>query len=351
MPRIYIGGAGGAPSNNVIRSLRESGLDYIIGASSNAIDLLLADVDERHVVPRADNELYGDRLLSLLATTHPELLHVQNDAEVLAVSRLREKIHALGVRTFLPSAAAVEVFVDKWQSYLRWHEAGLPLPRTYLIRDQEDLRRSFAELGGQVWLRSTTGGGGRGALPTNDPVFAERWIDRMAGWGTFTAAEQLTSHSVTWISLWANGSLVAGQTRRRLAWGFADRTLSGVTGVTAVGETMSSTKIASLGQQAINAVEVNPQGIYGVDMTYGFDGDAKLTEVNVGRFFTTVYFFTRAGFNFPRLYVDLALDRVEPPPRPILDPLEPGLLWLRGMDSSPVLTRHEQLRALVEGLE
>jgi carbamoyl-phosphate synthase large subunit len=92
MARIYIGGAGGAPSNNVLRSLRESGSDYLIGASSSAAALMLADVDERHVVPLARDHNYSEALLSLLDRTRPDLVHVQNDAEVLAVSRLRDDI-------------------------------------------------------------------------------------------------------------------------------------------------------------------------------------------------------------------------------------------------------------------
>ena len=67
MTRILIGGAGGAPSNNVIQCLRESGRgDYIIGMSCKATDLLLADCDEKHLVLPAVHPDYENRLLRLL---------------------------------------------------------------------------------------------------------------------------------------------------------------------------------------------------------------------------------------------------------------------------------------------
>src|SRR4029077_15968742 len=177
MSRIYLGGAGGAPTNNVIRSLREAPeRDYLIGASSSAADLLLADVDERHVAPRADDPQYSEYLLALLRRVGADFIHVQNDLEVVAVSRLRAEIERLGVRTFLPSAEAVEVFVNKYTSFGRWASAGLPVPDTLLVKDPQDLTCAFQRFGENIWIRATTGGGGRGALPTDDLELARRWI-------------------------------------------------------------------------------------------------------------------------------------------------------------------------------
>ncbi|MDX6286407.1 MAG: hypothetical protein QOG53_1892 [Frankiales bacterium] len=347
MAKIYIGGAGGAPSNNVIRSLRESDRDdCLIGASSSPTDLFLADVDERHIVPPAADPAYPEHLLDLLERCRPDFLHVQNDAEVLAVSRMRNEIGAKGVRLFLPSVEGVEIFVDKWSSYERWAAAGLPLPETVLVRDEDDLAEAFRRFGGRVWLRATTGGGGRGALPTSDPVLAARWIDRNGGWGAYTAAEVLTESSVAWLSLWHEGALVAAQARRRLGWGFGSRAPSGVTGVTAVGETIHSSDVTEIGQLAIQVVEDRPHGIYGVDMTLDDMGRLRVTEINVGRFFTTVYFFTRAGFNFPALYVELGMGAATP--QQILDPLPEGLLWIRGMDVEPVLVPRDRYEQLLE---
>ena len=66
-PRIYLGGAGGAPTNNVISSLRASGQERLIGGCSNPADLMLADVDERYQVPSSNAPNYREKLLALFA--------------------------------------------------------------------------------------------------------------------------------------------------------------------------------------------------------------------------------------------------------------------------------------------
>ena len=347
MARIYVGGAGGAPSNNVIRSLRESHRrDYLIGATALASDLLLADVDERYLVPPASDARYPEVILGLLRRTRPDFLHVQHDSEVLAISRLRDHVQALGVGLYLPSPETVEACVDKYCSYEVWKRNGVPVPETVLVRRPEDLDEAFGRFGPTVWIRATRGGGGRGALPADRPDLARLWIDRFGGWGTFTAAECLTERSVTWLSIWHEGELVVGQGRRRRRWNFSDRTLSGVTGITGVGETCSDPMVDDLAQRAIVAIDPRPHGIFGVDMTYDAADRLYVTEINIGRFFTTCYFFTRAGLNMPAIYCDIALDRRRPALSRKINPLPPGLVWVRGMDVQPVLTTTDELEAL-----
>jgi carbamoyl-phosphate synthase large subunit len=211
------------------------------------------------------------------------------------------------------------------------------------------LRDAIQEFGGRVWLRATEGGGGRGALPVRDASevdFAIAWIDRFGGWGAFTAAEHLSSDSVTWMSLWYEGTLVAGQGRKRHSWAFSDRTLSGVTGVTGVASTTSEPAARDLAIAAIHAIDPAPHGIFSVDMTYDHERNPRATEINIGRFFTTVYFFAALGLNLPVMYRDLALGGGIPKGAPFVDPLPPGMFWIRGMDREPVLTTMANIDAI-----
>lgn len=346
MARIQVGGAGGAPSNNFIRSLRASGRgDYLIGTSTVPSDLFLADVEERHVVPRATSPGYPEAILGLLQKTRPDLLHVQNDFEVRAISRLRDEVRGLGVRLFLPARETVEICVDKYRSYEAWKRAGIKVPETLLLRGPEDLELAFEKLGPTLWIRAVEGAAGSGALPADSPDFARMWIERFDGWGTFTAAECLTARSVTWLSIWHEGRLVVAQTRRRRGWSFGSRTLSGVTGITGVGETCSDATVDRVAQGSILAVDDEPHGIFGVDMTYDAEGDPLPTEINIGRFFTTHHFFTEAGLNMPKVYRDIALEGTFPDLERPINPLPDGLVWIRGMDVAPVLTTAEKLEA------
>jgi carbamoyl-phosphate synthase large subunit len=347
MARIQIGGAGGAPANNFIRSLRESGRnDYLIGTSSDVSDLFLANVDVRYPIPAASDPSYSRTLLKMLSKTKPEFIHLQNDYEVRGVSRIRQQVEALGVKHYLPSAETIENCVDKEKSYQIWERAGLPVPKTMLLHNPAELKKAFDLYGETIWIRATEGGGGRGALPANNYEFAKIWIDRFNGWGEFTASELLTKDTVTWLSIWYHGELVVAQTRRRLSWNFGNRTLSGVTGITGVGETTSDAIVDRISQEAIATIDSKPHGIFAVDMTYDKNGVPNPTEINIGRFFTTHYFFTKAGLNLPKIYCDIALDGNFPSLEKRINPLPDGLIWIRGMDVEPVLTTRAELEAM-----
>jgi len=347
MAKILIGGAGGAPSNNFIWSLRESSrTDHLIGTSCEPSDLFLADVDEKFVIPPAKSAEWKPVFLRLLHRTKPDFVHVQNDFEVRALSRIRSELDQLGIRYFLPDSDAVENCVDKGASYQIWKKSGVAVPHTVIIRNEEDLKSALEMFGGKMWIRATEGGGGKGALPVDNFDFARIWINHYDGWGRFTAAELLSSDTATWMSIWHEGELIVAQGRRRLSWNFGNRTLSGVTGITGVGETIDDPKVDQLAMDAIHAVSPKPHGIFAVDMTYDFGGNPRVTEINIGRFFTTHYFFTKAGLNMPEIYVNLGLDRQKPVISKKINPLPAGLCWIRGMDTRPVLVTREQLEEM-----
>lgn len=344
MAKIHVGGAGGAPSNNFIKSLRNSNRrDHIIGTTCVPSDLFLADADEKYVVPPATADNYPEKIISLLERVRPDFMHLQNDYEVRAISRIRDRVTATGTKLFMPAAETIENCVDKEKSYAIWKAAGVPVPETMLLNSESDLKTAFERLGKKIWIRAVEGGGGRGALPTDNYEFAKIWIDRFKGWGNFTASELLSEKTVTWQSIWFEGELVVAQTRVRRSWNFGNRTLSGVTGITGVGETASFPEVDRISQDAILSVDKRPHGIFSVDMTYDFEGVPKPTEINIGRFFTTHYFFAKAGLNFPEILCDIALEGKFPKLDKKINPLPDGLIWIRGMDVEPVLTTAKEL--------
>ena len=347
MTKIVIGCAGGAPANNFIRSLRESKRqDYLIGISCSSSDLFLADTNEKYLVAPALDQKFPEQLKSILSLTKPTFLHSQNDFEVRAIARMRNEIEALGVKLYLPSTSTIENCVDKNKSYLIWKKAGLAVPRTLLLKSEQDLKKAFNTLGSTIWIRAIEGGGGQGALPTNNFDFARIWIDHFKGWGHFTAAELLSKDTVTWQSIWYEGELIVAQTRKRHRWNFGNRTLSGVTGITGVGETCADPTIDRLATEAIMSIDPTPHGIFGVDLTYDLNQQPQLTEINIGRFFTTHYFFTKAGLNFPEIYCNIALNKSFPSLTKKINPLPNGLIWIRGMDVEPCLTHRSELEKI-----
>ena len=353
--KILIAGAGGAPSEGVIKSLLKSKKsEHIIGMGSEITDLVLSSAHEKFYIPYAGTPEYKNSLLKLLMTEKPDLVHFQNDLEIFHASKFRDEINKLGVKTFMPEHDVIDTCVHKYKTYLKCKEANIKVPRNLMINNEEDLKKAFTDLAdskGQIWPRaSSIGGGGKGALPTNDYVFAKGWIERYNGWGDFVAAEMLTPDTVTWLSLWHEGELVVAQTRLRKGWTHGNRSVSGVTGVTKVGQTYSNSEVDRISIETIKSVSSKPHGIFGVDMAYDKDGIPNPTEINISRFFTTVLFFTEAGLNMPEIFKDLILYNEFPKLENKFNPLPNGLMWLRGMDTLPSLMTESQIIKQIKNL-
>ena len=340
--RILLTGAGGAPALNFIKSLSLAAEPFhIIGVDCDKHHLAGAQTDERHLVPRASHEDYIPVLQDLIAETGAQFLFAQPDPEIAVISEHRDR---LDVFTYLPSRETVRICQDKYETYRLWQEAGLEVPETRLISSAADLRLALVDFG-EVWLRPLTGSAGRGALHTEDFEQARVWLDFNSGWGRYTVARYLSPKSVTWQSLWNRGELVVAQGRLRLYWEFADRTLAGVTGITGGALTVADPVVDDMALRAVWAVDPEPHGVFSVDLTYGSDGVPNLTEINIGRFFTTHFFFSKAGLNMPFMLVKLAFGEEPPPVSTKVNPLPSGLAWIRGMDMEPVLTTAEAVES------
>jgi hypothetical protein len=355
MTKILIAGAGGAPSEGVINSLlRSKKKETIFGMGSEPTDLVLSNAEKVFYIPYADQPEYKDVLLKLLNEEKPDLVHFQNDLEIYHASLFLDEIHKTGVKTFMPAHEVIDTCVHKYKTYLKCKEASVKVPTNIMLHNEDDLKKAFSELGdkdGKIWLRaSSIGGGGKGALPTNNFTFAKCWIDKFKGWGDFVAAEMLTPDTVTWLSIWYEGELIVAQTRLRKGWTHGNRTLSGVTGVTKVGQTYSNSEVDNIAINTVKAVSNKPHGIFGVDMAYDKEGIPNPTEINISRFFTTVLFFTEAGLNMPEIFKDIALYKELPKLNKKINPLPDGLMWLRGMDTTPKLMTEEQIKLRINNL-
>jgi hypothetical protein len=336
MKRIIVSETGGALARNFEMSVRAAPEKYhIIGISSQPYDLALSLADEKYLVPGAQDPAFIPVLRKIIKKTHADFLHSQHDT---VIKVLANHARNLPIIMCLPNKKTVNACIDKFESYKLWNTKGVPVAATMEIATLRDLHAAQKKFGDGFWIRLKEGGGGAGSLSVENLAFAKYWIDYHNGWGKFIASEKLSRQSVTWTSIWNHGDLVVAQGRKRLYWLFANRTLSGVTGVTGTGETVADTAVDELAERAIAAIDHAPHGIFSVDMTYDTSGKLRVTEINIGRFFTTIHFFTRAGVNMPYIFLKLAFGESIPPISKKINPIAPGLLWVRGMDTTPVLT-------------
>ncbi|MDB5123359.1 MAG: Carboxylate--amine ligase [Mucilaginibacter sp.] len=344
MKRILVTAAGGAPAINFVRSLRDAKQDYfIVGIDANEYTVFRSEVDAFELCPKASDPIYIDYLNFIIDKYKIDFIHTQPDIEVGVISDNRERLNC---KTFLPAKKSVEILRDKYLSYKVWNEAGVPTPDTILINNEDDLKRSFEVFGTDIWIREIQGAAGKGSLSSPKYEEALNQIINSDGWGRYTAAEKLTKKTVTWMAIYYHGELIVAQTRERLYWEHGNRAQSGVTGITGTGRTTSNKLIDDISIKSIFAVDKNPHGIFSVDMTYSKDGIPKCTEINIGKFFTTHYFFTKAGINFPEIFVNLAFGE-EVQMRGVINPLEDGLNWIRGMDVEPKLVRDGEIQEVL----
>lgn len=349
MKRILIGAAGGSPSTNFVRSLRLLDEDILlVGMDCDKYTLQRAETDIKLLVPRVDHPHYLDVVNEIIKEYDIEFLHFQNDYEIEFISENREKVNA---KLYLPSKQTIGICMDKSKSYEKWEKAGIIVPKTALINNEKDLKEAFDNFGPKLWLRNIKGAAGKGSFPTDDYKEAVNWINFQKGWGVFTAAECLEDDTVTWSSIWYEGELIVAQTRKRLYWELANRAPSGITGITGTGITFSDSSFDELAIKTIKAIDENPHGIFSVDMTYDKNNIPNPTEINIGRFFTTHFFFSKAGLNMPEIFIKLAYGEDYPKPKRNINPLPDGLAWVRGVDFEPVLTDIKTIKNYKEALD
>jgi hypothetical protein len=349
MRRILVTGAGGAAATNFIRSLRSAPERFrSIGTDADPYLLARAEADRSYLVPPPSEPSYLEIINHLIDVEGVEFVHAQNDTELSVLSENREQIRAT---MFLPAKETVAICQDKLRSFERWKDAGIKVPETVLLRDDDDLRSALERFGGSVWLRATQGAGGRGSLAAHDYTTARAWLDFHQGWGTFSAAELLEANSITWMSIWHRGELVLAQGRRRLYWELSKVAPSGISGATGGGMTTSDPALDEIATSAVLAVDSTPHGLFGVDLTYDKDGVPNPTEINIGRFFTTHHFFTALGINMPYIFFKLGCGEDVSTPEQQLNPAPDGMVWIRGIDIEPVLTSIDEIEARVQELE
>ena len=333
--RVMVTGAGGPAGIGVTRSLKVAGHE-VVGVDCDKWALHFAETSRKHLVPRADDPRYISTINVLIDEEKVDFLHAQPDPEVAVISEGRYVLKAM---TMLPSPEVVVICQDKMMTNRRLLGTGVPVPKTVNILGS-DLSDASNLLGSEFWVRDRQGAAGRGAWHVRPGGHreAESWITANNGWRSFIASEYLPGSCVTWQSVWKDGELLCAQSRERIEWALANRSPSGVTGVTGVARTISRRDVAEIGEACVRAIDPRPNGIYGVDMKEDRKGTPRVTEVNIGRFFTTIEFFTQMGLNMPDIYVRAGMGQRWKEPEKLPD----NWYWLRSMDSPPRLVMGEQ---------
>lgn len=351
MKRILATACGGPSTLSFTRSLRDADPShdkyYIVGTDSDRYNIHRAEVDRTYLCPKATEKEYIPFIKHIIQKEKIDFLHSQPEIEAFTIGKHRDEILAAGCKLFMPEQKTIELLRDKAASAKIWKDAGIKVPETIALHNEDDLKRAFSVFHQNIWIRDTIGAAGKGSLsrPTYETALAH--INSRNMWGKAVAAEHLTSDTITWQSIWSNGQLVVAQGRKRLNWAFGNRAQSGVTGLTGVGVTISDPTIDELSRRCIAAADRHPHGIFSVDFTFDSDGVPNPTEINISKFFTTHHFITRTGCNMPEILMELAFGEYRGAYN-ILNPCKPNMYWIRGIDVLPVLLHEKDIISKVD---
>lgn len=346
MKRILVTGAGGAAASNFIKCLHMTNGDYyLVGCDADKRHLELTEgLDAKYISPRVDDPSYIKKINKLIRQEKIEFLHPQPDIEVGFISKNREKFKAA---TFLPSKKAVKICQNKMSLIKLLKEAGIPVAESYLIENEDDLRLAIKTLlprAGKVWLRAIRGAGSKASLPIKEFEHGKVWIDywdkmKGIGWGDFMACEYLPGREYAFQSLWRNGRLITSQAKERIEYLFGHLMPSGQTSTPSIARTVSSDAVNKIMTKTIKFVDPKAQGVFCADLKTDAVGQVCVTEINVGRFFTTTSMhFAAAGSNMPYYYVKLAYGE-SVPRQPRYNACPQNAYWVRMVDMGCKLVR------------
>ncbi len=344
MRRVLVTGAGGSPSANFVHSLRLAPEPFtVVGTDTSRFHLELAPVDERYLLPPADDPGYLDELNAVVEAEGIEVVHPQPEQEVLVLSREAERVRA---RTLLPRPETVELCQDKAAFATHVAEAGLPAPRHARAESEDGLREATASIlegREQAWVRAVRGAGARASLPVTSPdqavAWVRYWIERRGLAATdFMVSEFLPGREFAFQSVWLDGRLVTSAARERLEYVFGHLMPSGQSSSPSVARTVHRDDVNELATKVVQAVDPQATGVFCVDLKEDEDGRPLVTEINAGRFFTTSNFLAEAGANMPYAYLRLALGE-DVNGLPTYDAVEEGLYWVRMIDMGYKLVR------------
>ena len=350
--RILVTGAGGVAGVNFVRAIQASQRKYhVVGCEYSKYYIELPDLESRYLTPRHDSPEFVSKIAAIAKREKVKFIHPQPSSEALVLSAQRQVLPA---PVFLPPPDEMEVGQDKLLAEKGLRRAAVLTARTLQISSLSDVARAFEKLPGPLWVRARHGAGGRLSLKCGSAAEARDWVDLWVRRGTpideFMVQEYLPGRNIAWDSIWREGKLVTSYCRERLEYPFKHISPSGITGTPSVARTVRDEGVNRAGEKAVRAVSRRANGAYSVDIKEDSAGRPCVTEVDSGKFHTTMplwgyvavkHFKLPWYSNLADLYVRLGMGSEPPKDVPRYDLLPAGYYMIRNIDSGVLLWRED----------
>lgn len=344
---VLILGVGGGGGNNLIRSLRQSGLDlHILGSNCLSHAVVKSTADKTFLLPESSCRDYLPRLLDVLTSESVDLIIPNNDREVAMISSLRTE---LPCKVFLPDHEAVLTCQDKHRFTQALQSIGAKVSPSVSVSAISDIEETIRLLpkSERYWVRPRRGSGSRGATWVQNAEQARKWIELwvdLRGYRAedFQVSVFLPGRDYNFQSIWKNGQLIAASLAERLSYYMGANRLSGMSSTPEIARTLNDPKAIENAIEAIRAVSKCPNGSFNVDMKGDAAGTMHVTEINIGRFpmITTIHDSSN-GNNCAEAYVRSAFDMEYTTDSPIN--INEGYLLIRELDTEPLVIHESQV--------
>ncbi|MFZ4516259.1 MAG: hypothetical protein ACOYN3_08105 [Acidimicrobiia bacterium] len=346
--RVIVTGAGGSAAANFANALELCDSIELVGADIDPRRLHLSKINRNVLIPKATAPEYIDAINRVIADEGADVLHVQPDVEVLTVGRARDRIKA---QMFLPDQETIEIASEKDRFAACLAATDVAVPESHALENEAsiaDVMNDMLTRHERLWVRARRGAGSRAALPVRTVAQAQAWIswwvdERGLAVDDFMVAEFLPGAEFAFQSIWQDGQLIVGQARERVEYLYGFLSPSGQSSTPAIARTVKRADVDATALAAIHAVSERPHGVFCVDMKEAADGTVRVTEANVGRFFTTSNFFAAAGINMPEMSIRAALGEQLSPIG--VSPLAADLYWIRMVDMGYKLVTGNELNS------
>jgi carbamoylphosphate synthase large subunit len=347
-PHVLVTGAGSGRANNLIRSLQSApGAFEVTGCNHDPFLLRRSEASWSFRAPDPSDPGFAAACQPIIHSRYIDLIMPSSDEDALALAKTAD---ALACRTYLPAVETIEICQDKFALYQILRSHDVPVPETFAVRDRRDVVDSFRRLDRHplLWCRMRHGSGSKGATKVKDPEQAWSWITywndmRQTPIEEFTLSEYLPGRDYNVQGLWDEGENVLIKMCERLSYLDGQNRPSGMSSTPALAKTLCDDRILDLCDNAVRTIAPKASGVFNLDVKKDVRGQAKITEINAGRFamITNIYDFT-GEHNMVHAYVRLALG--QPPQITRVRDIEPDHYLIREYDSRPLVAAlHEIL--------
>jgi hypothetical protein len=352
--KILITGVGGPTPRSFSIALKKYSrykTYELIATDINPLSMGLYQSDlfnKSYVIPRCNDASYWDIINEIVRTNQVELAVILPELEVIEWSKRAEE-GKLPCKALLPGSKIAGLLVDKAKMTELLDSLDLVPPSVEFDRNIIDFSSVFNKLGADFWVRSSNGTSGLGSLKVDGVESLKNWIQINPGVKTFLASVFLPGRNLACKLLYFEGKLIRSACAERINYIMAKVAPSGITGNTSFGRLLNEPKLVEVATKAMDElfkVSGSPKhGFFTVDFKEDADGTPFITEVNV-RHVAFTQCFAAGGANFAEDTIRIMDEDPNYNYNYNMYEFEKGLIFLRDVDSLPIMMREENLLKL-----